>query len=403
MTHLVASLVGFVRSAGSSRIPSLRGWIQPSETEEGGIELTGEGWDGSELKWNGEWNVVNPASRVGGEGKRERKLRVGLPVPAGSGIEGGKDGWDVRIMVNSSSSSTAGKPFEVRLIKSHEDGGTFSRLDLVIIHPYAPPPPASNDSSISALEGFELGRVSVKCGIMRLVGGKGVRVNGELLTAISETEDEPEGEEEYVEEDGKKLNEVLDQLQKEEEDDIVEPADSLSLLSTSPRSLPPSINLLNSSAISLRSTNSASSKSRQTSHQISTLVRRSYIYFLSLLQEPPQKWRHISDSSSGVTVTQLLSPDPTLTIYRAEAVFVGVGVWDVFATVSTMGVRKSWDRGLDEVKLVRQGGGNGNEGTGIGGELSEVWWEKRKANWPVAYVHSPLSLSCSFGIELIDS
>ncbi|GAA5924753.1 hypothetical protein JCM3775_005461 [Rhodotorula graminis] len=113
--------------------------------------------------------------------------------------------------------------------------------------------------------------------------------------------------------------------------------------------------------------------------QIAALLRRSYIYFLSLLQEPPAKWRHVSDAQ-GVTVTQLLSPDPTLTIYRAEAVFVGVGVWDVFAAVVTPGVRRTWDRSVEECSLVAE---EGTGGQGVG-ELSEVWWEKRKGQWPVA-------------------
>ena len=122
--------------------------------------------------------------------------------------------------------------------------------------------------------------------------------------------------------------------------------------------------------------------------QIAALLRRSYIYFLSLLQEPPAKWRHVSDAQ-GVTVTQLLSPDPTLTIYRAEAVFVGVGVWDVFAAVVTPGVRRTWDRSVEECSLVAE---EGTGGQGVG-ELSEVWWEKRKGQWPVACVSLSLSLT----------
>lgn len=118
--------------------------------------------------------------------------------------------------------------------------------------------------------------------------------------------------------------------------------------------------------------------SASSSAQIASLLRRSYIYFLSLLQEPPAKWRHVTDSA-GVSVTQLLSPDPTLTIYRAEAVFVGVGVWDAFATVVTPGVRKTWDKHVEGAVLIA------DEENGAGaGELSEVWWERRKGVWPVS-------------------
>ncbi|GAA5837944.1 hypothetical protein JCM9279_004073 [Rhodotorula babjevae] len=133
-----------------------------------------------------------------------------------------------------------------------------------------------------------------------------------------------------------------------------------------------------SAAAGLTPTDDAQSPS-PASVQIAALLRRSYIYFLSLLQEPPAKWRHVSDAQ-GVTVTQLLSPDPTLTIYRAEAVFVGVGVWDVFAAVVTPGVRRTWDRSVEECSLVAE---EGTGGQGVG-ELSEVWWEKRKGQWPVA-------------------
>ncbi|POY74273.1 hypothetical protein BMF94_2711 [Rhodotorula taiwanensis] len=140
-----------------------------------------------------------------------------------------------------------------------------------------------------------------------------------------------------------------------------------------------------SSAISLSptvATTSANPRSNSpapsSAVQIASLLRRSYIYFLSLLQEPPAKWRHVTDSA-GVSVTQLLSPDPTLTIYRAEAVFVGVGVWDAFATVVTPGVRRTWDKNVDGVTLIA------DEENGAGaGELSEVWWERRKGIWPVS-------------------
>ncbi|GAA5880465.1 hypothetical protein JCM3774_005201 [Rhodotorula dairenensis] len=123
--------------------------------------------------------------------------------------------------------------------------------------------------------------------------------------------------------------------------------------------------------------NSPGSGGQSASVQIASLLRRSYIYFLSLLQEPPAKWRHVTDSC-GVSVTQLLSPDPTLTIYRAEAVFVGVGVWDAFATVVTPGVRRTWDKNVEQAVLVA------DEENGGAGELSEVWWERRKGVWPVA-------------------
>jgi hypothetical protein len=111
---------------------------------------------------------------------------------------------------------------------------------------------------------------------------------------------------------------------------------------------------------------------------IAPIIRRSYIYFTSLLQEPEAKWRQLSDTR-GVNVTQLNSIDPTLTIYRAEATFVGVGVWDVFATVATPGARLAWDKGLESVQLIDDLD-----------ELSKLWHVKSKASWPVLFVFFPL-------------
>jgi hypothetical protein len=107
---------------------------------------------------------------------------------------------------------------------------------------------------------------------------------------------------------------------------------------------------------------------------ISPTIRRSYIYFTSLLQEPEAKWRQVSDTR-GVNVTQLNSIDPTLTIYRAEATFVGVGVWDVFATVATPGARLTWDKSLESVELIDDLD-----------ELSKLWYCKSKASWPILCV-----------------
>ncbi|KAK4049055.1 hypothetical protein OIV83_004417 [Microbotryomycetes sp. JL201] len=131
----------------------------------------------------------------------------------------------------------------------------------------------------------------------------------------------------------------------------------------------------NASGISLDSTASAPKQRNQApspSQEIASLLRRNYIYFTSLLQEPEAKWRHVTDSR-GVTVTQLNSIDPTLTIYRAEARFVGVGVWDVFSTICTPGARMHWDKSFDGAVLLDDVN-----------ELSSLWQTKTKAAWPVA-------------------
>ncbi|CBQ70166.1 conserved hypothetical protein [Sporisorium reilianum SRZ2] len=107
-------------------------------------------------------------------------------------------------------------------------------------------------------------------------------------------------------------------------------------------------------------------------HQINSQIRRNYIYFTSLLQEPEAKWKPISDMK-GVTVTQLDSIDPTLVVYRAEATFVGVSVWDLFSTIGNPGARAYWDKTLDDATLL----------TDIN-ELSSLWHTKTQPSWPVS-------------------
>jgi hypothetical protein len=91
--------------------------------------------------------------------------------------------------------------------------------------------------------------------------------------------------------------------------------------------------------------------------------------FTSLLQEPEPKWRPVLDSR-GVAVHQLNSIDKTLVVFRAEAVFVGVGIWDLFATIANPGGRLVWDKTHEDANLVE--------------ELTDLWHFKSKAAWPVA-------------------
>lgn len=85
----------------------------------------------------------------------------------------------------------------------------------------------------------------------------------------------------------------------------------------------------------------------------------------------PAKWRHVLDAAKGVSVQQLDSIDKTLVVYHAQAVFVGVGVWDLLAAIGTPGTRGAWDRGFEEAVLVEDVN-----------ELSELWWWKYKGSWP---------------------
>lgn len=74
----------------------------------------------------------------------------------------------------------------------------------------------------------------------------------------------------------------------------------------------------------------------------------------------------------GVSVTQLDSIDPTLVVYKAEATFVGVGLWDLYAAVVTPGARAHWDKQFDDAILLEDVN-----------ELSELWHFKTKPAWPV--------------------
>ncbi|KAI0028937.1 hypothetical protein K488DRAFT_89263, partial [Vararia minispora EC-137] len=101
-------------------------------------------------------------------------------------------------------------------------------------------------------------------------------------------------------------------------------------------------------------------------------VRRSYIYFSSLLQEPEAKWKRTTEAK-GVSVTQLDSIDPTLVVYRAEATFVGVGLWDLYAAITSPGARSYWDKQHEDAVLLEDVN-----------ELTELWHHKLKPAWPVS-------------------
>ncbi|THU94911.1 hypothetical protein K435DRAFT_966661 [Dendrothele bispora CBS 962.96] len=100
-------------------------------------------------------------------------------------------------------------------------------------------------------------------------------------------------------------------------------------------------------------------------------VKRNYIYFSSLLQEPEAKWKRTTEAR-GVTITQLDSIDPTLVVYRAEATFVGVGLWDLYAAVVSPGAKNHWDKQHEDAILLEDVN-----------ELTELWHLKTKPAWPV--------------------
>ncbi|GBE89456.1 hypothetical protein SCP_1601180 [Sparassis crispa] len=99
-------------------------------------------------------------------------------------------------------------------------------------------------------------------------------------------------------------------------------------------------------------------------------VKRNYIYFSSLLQEPEAKWKRTTEAR-GVSIAQLDSIDPTLVVYRAESTFVGLGLWDLYSAVVTPGARAYWDKLYEDGILVEDVN-----------ELTELWHYKTKPAWP---------------------
>ncbi|KAF7289440.1 hypothetical protein HMN09_01337800 [Mycena chlorophos] len=129
------------------------------------------------------------------------------------------------------------------------------------------------------------------------------------------------------------------------------------------------------SASSIRSTSSTrrppTERTAAAEKSILSRVRRNYIYFSSLLQEPEAKWRRTTEAK-GVSVSQLDSIDPTLVVYRAEATFVGVGLWDLYGAIVSPGAKIYWDKQHEDAVLLEDVN-----------DLTELWHIKTKPAWPV--------------------
>ncbi|KAE9405446.1 hypothetical protein BT96DRAFT_916169 [Gymnopus androsaceus JB14] len=143
-------------------------------------------------------------------------------------------------------------------------------------------------------------------------------------------------------------------------------------------SVPSSSSIHGSAATSIASSSSTPPLIRITAERstgaektILSRVKRNYIYFSSLLQEPEAKWKRTTEAR-GVTITQLDSIDPTLVVYRAEATFVGVGLWDMYGAVVSPGARNYWDKQHEDAVLLEDVN-----------ELTELWHLKTKPAWPI--------------------
>ncbi|TIC53827.1 hypothetical protein E3Q05_02310 [Wallemia mellicola] len=117
-------------------------------------------------------------------------------------------------------------------------------------------------------------------------------------------------------------------------------------------------------------TNKKNVRTQNQASEIASLIRRNYIYFSSLLQEPEAKWKHISDNK-GVSITQLDTIDPTLVLYRAQAIFIGVNIFDIFAVFESYGSRVFWDKTFEDATLLEDINNTSN-----------LWYFKTKPVWP---------------------
>ena len=80
----------------------------------------------------------------------------------------------------------------------------------------------------------------------------------------------------------------------------------------------------------------------------------------------------VAVEARGVSVSPLDSIDPTLVVYRAEATFVGISLWDLYAAITTPGARAYWDKQYEDAVLLEDVN-----------ELTELWHYKTKPAWPV--------------------
>ncbi|WVR03981.1 hypothetical protein IAU60_000980 [Kwoniella sp. DSM 27419] len=328
LPSLVVGLVDYVRE-GSEKVPVLLGYGPD-------VAIGSVGYDTARVTLSMNYAIVNS----GEENKETEDLRRQVEFGISS-IES----WDVQITVRTQhgkeSPSTAWSSFVGQAPTALPGGSAPKRLILRFGH--------------AALDrGEELTRVSVS--IERTSSAAaGVRING-----------------------------IPVQVEPMQIAIPVRPLleDTASMTGISLRTIATAESYRSHSSLDVRRATPERSDVHQKS--IASLIRRNYICervscpqpltldFTSLLQEPEPKWRPVLDSR-GVAIHQLNSIDKTLVVFRAEAVFVGVGIWDLFAVISSPGARLIWDKSHEDAALLEDVN-----------ELTDLWHIKAKAAWPVS-------------------
>ncbi|KAG8941715.1 hypothetical protein FRC03_004047, partial [Tulasnella sp. 419] len=355
LPSMVIGLVRAVRKRGD-RIPMVAGWG-------GGVSLDNVSFTVDRQALRVDYSIIPDDEdhmstsetvtdlRALKEKRRlERSTELILPI---------SQGWDVQISTRASSEETAKSPWAVYATRVTSSPSPESSLASPTAGSF--PETSSSPSSEPAydhivfrvahtkLQGHSILKVKL---IVELSGGtSGLRINGVPHTIEDAESRDPSS---YT-------------MPKQ----MLEDATSISGISYQTASTAGSGSSATPSAQAQVTPKKSGERSPAADKTILTLVRRNYIYFTSLLQEPEAKWRHIIEGR-GVTISKLDTIDPTLVVYRAEAVFVGVGVWDLYSTIKTPGAKVYWDRGFDDGVLLEDVN-----------ELSELWHVSQKAAWPV--------------------
>ncbi|KAH7326886.1 hypothetical protein B0J17DRAFT_710152 [Rhizoctonia solani] len=277
-----------------------------------------------------------------GAGQREVELRIS-PLHA----------WEAQLSTRAASEAVSNLPWTVNASRSGlGDGNASEDAERTVMRITHPPVPFNSASSLKVKLVIELGG-----------GSKGtLRING-APHAVSSARLAPRP----VLEAGFALGVGADTLSN------ISSSSGQANASGSVSSTPAPSTQSRAASITSTIPSGLASSTRTAAAQksIQTLIRRSYTYFTALLQEPDIKWRPLLESR-GVTVTQLDSIDPTLVVYRAEATFVGVGVWDLLGVLGCEPARIIWEKNMEDARLIEDVG-----------ELSELWKVGWKAAWPV--------------------
>ncbi|KAG1735947.1 uncharacterized protein EDB91DRAFT_1143690 [Suillus paluster] len=254
------------------------------------------------------------------------------------------EGWDVQLTVKGSSQKVESLPWNATALRQKPSspvaGSKPPELTVLRIS-HAPLP---DDHSI----------IKVRAVIELSAPSSGIRLNGLPQTIQVVEERDP-----------------LSFVQQQQQQQILQDATSAADVSFQTTSSVSSVASSSTAPTRPQLARSLTERPAAAEKTILSRVKRSYIYFSSLLQEPEAKWKRTTEAR-GVSVTQLDSIDPTLVVYRAEATFVGLGLWDLYGALVSPGARVFWDKQHEDAVLLEDVN-----------ELTQLWHFKTKPAWPV--------------------